>query len=364
MLLGLVAFSLLVLLAGLGLPRLAGGPPALWAHTVFALAVLPLIVAAMQHFAPVLARSRGAGIWLSRLPLLVLIAGFSVVAVFAGWLPWTSLAIGASVALLAAWFMMGWMRSLAKRALGGAHPGLNWYIAAVAALAMAMLAIMASIVWPAASAGLRSFHLYLNLYGFVGMTAVGTLQVLMPTAVGRPDPEVSLRLKNDLIWAMAGSVLMALGAATLKPLLWLGVACWLWPVARLAMAWLRYFRPYIFAWHGIAPILFAALIGFAAALIGTVYFDAMPLSIFLPGFLFALVSGAAAQLIPVWMAPREPLTHAPAWCHLGHLGGVRAVLFMTAALLPLLGYRCAGMPAMTALVWFLVLFVIWLWRRS
>ena len=33
-------------------------------------------------------------------------------------------------------------------------------------------------------------------------------------------------------------------------------------------------------------------------------------------------------------------------------------------LLPLLGYRCAGMPALTALVWFGLVFSVWLYRAD
>jgi hypothetical protein len=32
--------------------------------------------------------------------------------------------------------------------------------------------------------------------------------------------------------------------------------------------------------------------------------------------------------------------------------------------LPLFGYKCAGMPALTALVWFGIVFAIWLYRDS
>lgn len=364
MLLGLAVFGLLMLLAGLGLPRLLGGAPVLWAHAVFSLALLPLIGAAMQHFAPVLARSRGPGPWLSRLPLGLLAPGAAVVALFAGFLPWALMPFFALAVLAAALALAVWMRGLGRNALGGPHPGLHWYIAAVAALALAMLAIMAAAIWPAFHSPLRAFHLHMNLYGFVGMTAIGTLQVLMPTAVGQPDPRAPARLKSDLKWALAGSLVLATGAALGSlPLRALGVLAWLWPLARLGWAWASLYRVRIVAWHGIAPILFAALLGFAAALMGALRADAAPLSIFLPGFLFALLSGAAAQLAPVWLAPRATATHAPGWRLLGYLGGVRALLFASAALLPLLGYRCSGMPALTALFWFLALFVIWLWRR-
>lgn len=74
-----------------------------------------------------------------------------------------------------------------------------------------------------------------------------------------------------------------------------------------------------------------------------------------------LVSGAAAQLAPVWLRPgRRELWHDESLRALARWGGPRALLFLSAAVLPLLGYRCAGMPAAAALVWFGILFVLWL----
>jgi hypothetical protein len=99
--------------------------------------------------------------------------------------------------------------------------------------------------------------------------------------------------------------------------------------------------------------------------VGSLGLDAGPLIIFLPGFLMPLVSGAAAQLAPLWMRPgrREPW-HEQSLLALARWGGVRALLFAAAAWLPLAGYKCAGMPALTALFWFGILFVRWLLREE
>jgi hypothetical protein len=94
MLIALIAATLIALLAGQALPKAFEAAPAFWAHIALALGVMTLITAAMQHFVPVLCRSRGAGKWMARLPLLMLAAGLLAVAVFGGWLdyPWVSAA--------------------------------------------------------------------------------------------------------------------------------------------------------------------------------------------------------------------------------------------------------------------------------
>jgi hypothetical protein len=369
MLLFLLAATLALLVAGVALPKAAVMAPAFWAHLVLALGVMALITAAMQHFVPVLTRGRGAGAWLGRLPWLMAAAGLAVLAVFAGALPWAALPGAAAPGLAGALAMIVWMRGRARHTLGAPHPGLAWYVAAMACLALGLAAAAVLPIFPEAHDALRAFHVHINLYGFVGLTAVGTLQVLMPTAVGRFDPEAGARLKTDLKWACAGAFCLALGRALASDLLGLlGVAAWFWPLGRLAGAWLRLYRAELFAWHGQAPVLLAALLGYAAALLqagGGMGVANGPLGIFLAGFLFPLVSGAAGQLAPVWAHTGAPTArHEQGRRALARHGGGRALLFLSAALLPLLGYRCAGMPGLTALLWFLGLFVVWLFRDT
>jgi hypothetical protein len=50
------------------------------------------------------------------------------------------------------------------------------------------VAIFAGLLWPAGYGALRLVHLHLNTLGFIGLTAIGTLHVLMPTVLGKPDP--------------------------------------------------------------------------------------------------------------------------------------------------------------------------------
>ena len=481
MLIALIAATLLAFLAGQALPKAIIVAPAFWAHLVLAVGVMTLITAAMQHFVPVLTRSRGAGRWMARLPFLMLAAGGMALAVFSGRLDFIYVMAAAALALIGVVGMLVWMRDKARRTLGKPHPGLAWYVAAMACLGLGLLAAMAIPLLPAWHAALRAFHIHINLYGFVGLTAIGTLQVLMPTAANQADPQVSLRLRADLKWALAGSLLLALGQAFLTPLAWLGGALWFWVIGRMGAAWwrlhrakifawhgaepvlaamaipllpawhtaLRAFhihinlygfvgltaigtlqvlmptaanqadpqvslrlradlkwalagslllalgqvfltplawlggalwfwvigrmgaawwrlhRAKIFAWHGAEPVLAAALFGFACALAGVLIGleNLAPLTIFLPAFLMPLVTGAAGQLGPVWIeAGRTAARHAADRAKITRWNSARALLFLTAAVLPLLGYQCSGMPALTALVWFGIVFAVWVYR--
>lgn len=365
MLIALIAATLLAFLAGQALPKAIGAAPAFWAHLVLAVGVMTLITAAMQHFVPVLTRSRGAGGWTARLPLLMLAAGGLALAVFIGWLDFVWITLAAALALAGVVGMLGWMRNKARNTLGKPHPGLAWYVAAMACLGLGLIAAAVIPFLPAWYAELRAFHIHINLYGFVGLTAVGTLQVLMPTAANQADPQVGARLREDLKWALAGSLLLALGQALWLPLAWLGGALWFWAIGRMGWAWWRLHRARILAWHGAEPVLAAALIGFGFALAGVLLGleNLLPLTIFLPGFLMPLVVGAAGQLGPVWIeAGRNAARHAEDRAKITRWNSARALLFLTAAGLPLFGYQCSGMPALTALVWFGIVFAIYLYR--
>ena len=365
MLIALIVATLLAFLAGQALPRAIGAAPAFWAHLVLAVGVMSLITAAMQHFVPVLTRGRGAGPWAARLPYLMLAAGAMALVVFAGALDFIWILAGAGLALAGALLMLGWMRTMAGKALGKPHPGLAWYVAAMGCLALGLATAILMPIFPEWHGALRDFHIHINLYGFVGLTAVGTLQVLMPTAANQPDPHVAGRLRTDLKWALSGSLLLATGQAALPPLAWLGGLLWAWVCLNMGRAWWRLHRPRLIAWHGAEPVLAAALPGFAFALYGTLFGpDSLgPLTLFLPGFLMPLVTGAAGQLAPVWVeAGRNAARHAEDRARITRWNGPRALLFLAAAVLPLLGYKCSGMPALTALVWFGIVFAIWLYR--
>ena len=365
MLIAFIVLTVLALMVGQFLPgfsRLAL-PPAFYAHIALAVGGMTLITAAMQHFVPVLCRTRGAGRWMARLPFLMLLAGVLATAVFAGWLEFAWISVAAGLALAGMALMMAWMLSRAQAALGRPHAGLYWYLAAMVCLGVALVTVWMIPFFPEWHAPLRAFHWHLNLYGFMALTAVGTLQVLMPTAAGRPDPHAAVRLRQDLPWAVLGALCLALGAAAWPVLAWLGAVLWTGVVVRMVWAWLRQYPRELFALHRAEPLLLAASLGLILSVWLAAQGKLAPLTVFLPAFLMPLVTGAAAVLAPVWLKLAEPAVHARGRAELARWGGLRATFFASAGVLPVLGYSCAGMPALLALLWFVALFLWWLWRE-
>jgi hypothetical protein len=328
-------------------------------HLVLAVGAMPLILGAMSHFIPVLTRTRIAPAGLTGIPVLSLAGGILVVAALS--LPgiaWGRFA-GAFLAATAAGALLPWGRRRRAGMLGRPHAGLAWYEAALACLVFALLAVLASAIWPQQWPALRRLHLHLNTLGFIGMTAFGTLAVLMPTVAGRPDQEAGPRLRRDLRLAVAGTVLVAVGAAWFTPLAGIGGALWAIPLVRLAAAWLRLYRGEIFALHGAAPLLAAALAGFflsllygAAALSPA---DLAPTSIYVAGFLLPLVSGAASQLLPVWLRPGvQDTRHMRLRDALGRYGGARAVLFCLSGTVAGTGQEWGLLLGALTLLWFML----------
>lgn len=333
-------------------------------HLILAVGAMPLIFGAMSHFIPVLTRTRAAAAGLLGIPVLALAGGALVVgALSMPGLYWGRYA-GALLALTAAGALLAWSRRRRAGMLGRPHPGLAWYDTALACLVLALLAILAGAVWPQQAIALHRLHLHLNTLGFVGLTAVSTLAVLLPTVAGRPDPQVGPRLRRDLPWATAGTLLVAIGAAWFGPLAWIGGALWAVPLVRLGASWLRLYRTEILALHGAAPLLAAALAGFALSLI----FGAMaplaaeggfratqPALAFVGGFMLPLVSGAASQLLPVWLRPGiQSDWHVRLRASLGRYGGVRAVLFCLGGIAAGLGREWGLLLGAATLIWFLL----------
>jgi hypothetical protein len=336
---------------------------AAWLHLMLAAGAMPLILAAMGHFIPVLTRTREAGGWVDTLPVAAFAAGtLAVVAFSLPALAWVW-PLGALLALVPAAGMAAFSRQRRGAMLGQPHACLGWYEAALACLALALLAILAGRLWPEQFAALRRLHLHLNMLGFIGLTAVGTLAVLLPTAAGRPDPGAAPRLKRDLPLALAGTLLIAAGAAWFAPLVWLGVALWGVPLVRLGRAWATLYRSEILALHGASPLLAAASVGFALSLLagavapltGKKSADAT----FVAGFLLPLVTGASAQLLPVWLKPGvQGPWHAGLRGRLGRHGGVRAAFFLLAGSLTAGGVRCGLLLGVTILLWSLLQYTL------
>lgn len=358
----LVITALLSFGGALALPRLLVLLPAVHVHLALAMGALPLIFGAMLHFVPVLTRSGGADKKVERLPLVVLTAGILAVAAFArGDLLSPLLPLAAGIGLAAVLILAAWALRRGKAMLGDPHPCLHWYVAALACLALALLAVVAMAVWPEQRLALKRFHLHLNLLGFMGLTAVGTVQVLLPTAAGRFDSGAALRLRRGLPWAVAGTLLTAAGAAGWPPVAWFDLVAWLGVLLPLLRDWLAAYRQELFAFHGAVPSLGLAVAGFGLALVagglqglGAVS-SAGVAHLFILSFLFPLVTGAAGQLLPLWLRPgRQDAWHDGARARLTRWAGARGLLFLAGGLLVASGASWGFFLAVAGLLHFAV----------
>ena len=200
--------------------------------------------------------------------------------------------------------------------------------AAVAFLACGLALVPAMDYWPEWRYRFRLLHVHVNLLGFVGLTAIGTLQVLLPTVLSGPDAEASERLRDDLPWAVAGVLATSFGAALWWPLSLVGAVMLFYVATHLLLAWWRRYgvRTLFGAVHGASG---GGLLSGHNAVPG-----------FMAAFLFPLVSGALSQLLPVWRFPgRTTSAREQMRDRLASGGAFRAVLFVTAGSALALGYE-------------------------
>lgn len=346
----LLAVAALLALMMAGVLLVTGqAAPQLAAHLALALGVMPLILAAMAYFVPVLTRSSGAGLaaWLP--PVMAWSAGALAVISFAGDFSAMGLELAAALAALAVFSLGAWSLNRVRHMLGPRHRGVDWYLAALGFLLLALLAILLMRLFPDQRSALRLFHLHANLLGFVGLTALGTLQVLLPTCAGQPDPDAVLRLRRDLKWAASGTLLIAAGAAAYLPgpgamagpaLALLGTVLYAVAIIRMLHAWLARFEKALVQAHGAAPSLAAAALGLFGLLIlgiahGFGWLPARPaVAGFVIAFLLPLVSGAAAHLLPTWLKPgAQSPWHQVLRTRLCRWGGIRGLLLLLLGLL-------------------------------
>ncbi|QKK11214.1 MAG: hypothetical protein HND59_06000 [Pseudomonadota bacterium] len=324
--------------------------PAASLHLFLGLGVLPLILGAMAHFIPVLTRTAPrAGD--QRPALLGLAAGLLAISGQQFWFPLiypaAALGMAAGIDLL----LIAQRR--ARDCIGAPHPCLRWYQAALACLVLALAALLLSAIFPRHWTSLRQLHLHLNLLGFVGITAVGTLQVLLPTVAGFTDPASPARLQRDIKWVIGGTLIAALGAIAWGPLGLLGIVLWLIPVLRLILS-LRSRLGHLLSWHGAGVTLTGALLGLTATLALTIWHGVMPgtgrslLIAMLGLFLLPLITGALTQLLPVWLRPERDDRQRQLWQRrIGWGAAYRLTLFWTGAGLHLAGYT-VGAPLIAA----------------
>ena len=343
----LAANALVTMAIVLALWLFAALPLALVAHLVLAMGVMPLILSAMTYFVPVLTRSDGAPRSVEILALVAWLGGLAMVASMAVRPNAMAVAltiVGVLLSAKAAAGLLLWMILKARRSLGTPHPGLAWYVAALGFLLAALFTVPLFWLWPEQRAALRLVHLHANLLGFVGLTAIGTLQVLLPTAAGSWDARAAVRLRQDLIFSVSGAALIALGAAWSSLLAGFGAILFLLPLLRMGTRWCASYGDHLSRLHGAAAALGMACFGFTGLIFAGLghargyLHGADALIGLVPAFLLPLVGGAAMQLLPVWLRPgRQDAWHEKLRRSLGRYSGVHAPLLVAGGLVTAFG---------------------------
>jgi hypothetical protein len=337
-------------------------------HLIMAIGIMPLIMGAMIYFTPVLTHSRAAGWLVLMVPLLALVAG----ALASTGLLWHRdlLPIPAVLALVAAGTLLGWMWYRARAMFGRPHPGLDWYRWALVCLLLGLMAILVAMFRPEYWMALRRFHLHINLLGFVGMTAFGTLRVLVPTVAGYADDDARRRLHGDLYFAVIGTLLIAVGSASQGWLVWPGLVLWLIPLMRFASSLVMQWRKFVWGWHRSSTSSGLAVFGLIAVLIiaGFHAVGARPsgvsMQVFFFVFLFPLVTGAVSYLLPVWLWPaRNTAVYECTARKLAWGSGVRSLVFLAAGIVTCIGMSGAVYLAGVGILVFLLQVAWVLWAR-
>jgi len=346
--------------------RLPAVPP-LIVHVVMAVGVMPLILGAMIYFTPVLTHSRTPSWPILLVPLLAFVAGAMATAGLARWRDLLPVAAGAAIIVVAT--LSGWMWQRARAMLGSPHPGLYWYLLALFNLLLGLIAILGATIWPEHWVNLKRFHLHVNLLGFVGMTAVGTLRVLVPTVAGYTDPDARAQLHHGLYPAVFGTLLIAMGAAWWHWLMWPGLVLWLIPLLRFVLPLIWRWRETVWGWHRATVPLGLAVFGFAFVLLAGGlhavgwWSPAAMVQFYFFGFLFPLVTGAVSYLLPVWIWPaRNTPAYGIAARQLAYGSAARGLLFLAAGALALTGVAGGTWLAVVTLAVYL-LQVAWVFSR-
>lgn len=354
----LSGLALLVLAAFLAALVLQQSHPVALRHVLFAVGVMPLILGSMLYFVPVLTRSRPVKGALLLVPAAALLLGMAVVFAMS-YQPVGLPGLAACVLLLVS-IELGWILRRRARVLGAPHAGIDWYVYALAMLALALVMIVSRAFWPEHWPAVRNMHLHLNLFGFIGLTAVGTLRVLLPTVLGVTDPVSLLFLRRQLPVVVLGALAIALGAAFSVYLAICGALAWMWTAVQLLRA-LRQWNGRWLGWHAASTSLGAAAYGWLLLLaagighaLGVISSEAM-FAVLIFGFLLPLVTGATSHLLPVWRWPgRATDSQSRMRRRLVRFSGIRVLAFWSSAVAGLVDLEHAFVPAALALAVYLV----------
>lgn len=349
------SLTLLSLLVSAALTLSGVGSPVAVAHLAFAVGIVPLIFAAISHFVPVLTRTGDPEARIRWLPGLAQLTGILVVITLQGWLPRWVLHPIVTVDLVLGLILLHWIFARSRRCLGTPHPGWRWYAAALVCLLLALFLVPLLTAVPQWYRPLRAIHLHLNTLGLVGLAALGTLPVLLPTVMGKGDPQAAAWLRRRLWPAVAGVIAVSIGAGVFW---WLAVpgAAILFVVGfGLLGQWVRRYGASCLLRDGAAASLLVALLGLlfnlsAGVAHGAGFLAARPaIAAWGIGFLLPLVTGALTQLLPVWRWPGRVIpARGVMRAQLAASGVWRAAFFMLGGLavlagLPELGGVFAGL---------------------
>ncbi len=358
----LVVITLLGAVFSFTLPSIKEVPTAIILHLIFAVGVIPLILGAMTYFVPVLTRTGAPSPHNLIPPLLAFVAGLLLI--FSLWQQFQLMLAAAAIDLIAVLWLSHWIQQRRNSCLGTPHPGLLWYQIALLFLSVALLSIIAGYLWPEQWLAFRRLHLHLNLLGFIGLTALSTLRVLLPTVTHIADPNSALWLKNQWHWVSLGIVVIAVGSAWSTPVAISGAVIIAFPLLSLTRSLLIHQWRGIFNLHGAAPALATALTGFLLCLLisgshihGQLTGTELTL-LFVLLFLLPLVTGAANHLIPLWvMSLPNSRSKEQATLMLGRFSAIRCALFVGSGLLLLAQIDLFYLPTLIALIHFLFLII-------
>lgn len=343
------SLTLLALIGSIILTLEGLGSPLAVAHLAFAVGIVPLILAAMIHFVPVLTRTGDPQRLIAYLPTAAQLTGIVAVTAMQGLIPRGFLHAAAAVDLGLAALLLSWIAARVRATLGSPHPGWRWYGCALGCLMLALLAALMIPFLPSYWKALHLFHLHLNVIGLVGLAAIGTLPLLVPTALGKPDPEAAGWLRRRLWLVAGGALIIATGSAIRWQFAIPGAAVLVLTSLSLVGQWSRRFGLRALLADGVTASLLAACLGLLIALMAGVMHGPglIPGRVILAAwgfaFLLPLVSGALSQLLPVWRWPGPLLPARPIMRRkLAAAGAWRALAWIAAALALLAGNDTAA----------------------
>lgn len=239
------------------------------------------------------------------------------------------------------------------------HPGFFWYGSAMLFFLLGLAGLLLLPVFPEYHKNLITVHVQLSLFGFFGIAAIFTMQVILPCLSEEPDPTLSHRLGEDLPVFIIAVLAICLGELLHPFLARLGYACYCLPLLRTGRAWLQTYRHEILNLHGIAPLFMAALCGLIVTLVA-VFFGYSVFTSFIPGFLLPFLVASIAYLFPLWrLSGKNPSAGLIARLPLNYWNGPRSLFFLLATLISCFDSEMAFWITWPIITWFMISTVRW-----